>query len=199
GRRRGSGQTLTVPAAVPRLLPVAFAVAFTLWTALALPFYPTGWPFALAALAAGATYFHPRLGLAFALVVPILPLGNFALGAALLYCVVATALLILCWRESQHGLLFVVGPLLAPIAALGLLPLGALIVRSPVRRGILVAAGVLAAGIVAGVRGGALPYDGSAAASLGVAAGGDPFAVAGAFWAAFAARPAPPPPPAVSA
>jgi hypothetical protein len=161
---------------------VAFATLFVLWTTLALPFYPAGWPFGLAVLAAAATYVHPRLGLAFALLVPILPLGNYALGAALLYAAVAACLLVVCWREAQHGLLFVLGPLLAPIAALGLLPLGGLAVRSPVRRALQVAAAVLAAGIVAGVRGSGLPFDGSAAGRLGVAASGDPFTVSGALW-----------------
>jgi hypothetical protein len=189
-RRRGRGQTLTLPATVPRLVPVALATAFTLWASLALPFYPTGWPFGLAALAAGATFWRPRLGLAFALLVPVLPLGNYALGAAVLYVAVATALLVVWWRESQYGFLFVLGPLLAPIAALGLLPLAALAVRSPVRRGVLVAAGVLAAGIAAGVRGASLPFDGSAAPDLGAAANGDPFAVTAALWHALTASPA---------
>jgi protein kinase-like protein len=181
GRKRG-GRSLAVPAVVPRLVPVALATTFVLWTSLALPFYPVGWPFALAALAAGTTFFRPRLGLAFALLVPLLPLGNFALGAAVLYAALATALLVVSWREAQHGLLLVLGPLLAPIAALGVLPLAVLGTRSPVRRGAQVAAAVLAAGIVAGVRGVPLPFDGSSAASLGVAASGDPFAVASALW-----------------
>jgi len=181
GRKR-RGDALAVPAVVPRLLPAAFAAVFVLWTTLALPFYPAGWPFGLAALAGAAAFVHPRLGLAFALVVPILPLGNYALGAAVLYAVVAVCLLVVCWREAQHGLLFVLGPLLAPIAALGFLPLGGLTVRSPVRRALQVAAAVLAAGIVAGVRGSSLPFDGSAAGHLGVAASGDPFTVAGALW-----------------
>ncbi len=180
GRRRG--QALAVPAVVPRLLPVALALVFVLWTTLVLPFYPTGWPFGLAALAAAATFVRPRLGLAFALFVPILPLGNYALGAAVLYAAIAACLLAVCWRDAQHGLLFVAGPLLAPLAALGLLPLGGLAVRSPVRRALQVAAAVLAAGLVAGVRGGALPFDGSAAGGLGVAASGDPFSVAAALW-----------------
>ncbi|OLE01710.1 MAG: hypothetical protein AUG91_00565 [Actinobacteria bacterium 13_1_20CM_4_69_9] len=188
--RKGRGQTFAVPAVAPRLVPVVLAAVFTLWTALALPFYPTGWPFALAALAAGATVLHPRLGLACALVVPILPLGNFALGAAVLYAAGAACLLAVCWRDSKHGLLFVLGPLLAPIAALGLLPLGALTVRSAARRGLLVAIGVLAAGIVAGIRGAALPFDGSEAPGLGVAAAGDPFGVAAALWHALVASPA---------
>jgi hypothetical protein len=189
-RRRGRGQTLAVPALVPRLVPVALAAAFALWTALAIPFYPTGWPFALAALAAGATLLHPRLGLAFALVVPVLPLGNFALGAALLYGSLALCLLAVSWREAGSGLLLVLGPLLAPIAALGLLPLAALTVRSPVRRGVQVGAAVLAAGLVAGIRGTALPFDGSAAPGLGVAASGDPLTVAAALWHALTASPA---------
>jgi protein kinase-like protein len=180
GRRRG--EALAVPAVVPRLLPVALAVAFVLWTTLALPFYPTGWPFGLAALAGAAAFMRPRLGLAFALVVPILPLGNYALGAAVLYAAIAAGLLVVCWRDARHGLFFVAGPLLAPIAALGLLPVAGLAVRSPVRRALQVAAAVLAAGVVAGVRGSALPFDGSPADGLGVAASGDPFAVAGALW-----------------
>lgn len=188
--RKSGGRTLAVPAVAPRLVPVALAAVFTLWTALALPFYPTGWPFGLAALAAGATVLHPRLGLACALVVPVLPLGNFALGAAVLYAVAATCLLVVCWRESQHGLLFVLGPLLAPISALGLLPLGAQTVRSAARRGLLVAIGVLTAGIVAGIRGAPLPFDGSAAPALGLAASGDPPGVAAALWHGLVARPA---------
>jgi len=188
--RKGGGQTLAVPAIVPRLAPVALAALFALWTALAIPFYPTGWPFGLAALAAGATLYRPRLGLAFALLVPVLPLGNYALGAAVLYIVCALALLAVSWRDAEHGLLFVLGPLLAPIAALGLLPLAALSVRSPVRRGVQVAVAVLAAAIVAGIRGVQLPFDGSGAPDLGVTASGDPLTVATALWHALTATPA---------
>jgi hypothetical protein len=189
-RRNGRGQTLAVPAVVPRFVPAALALVFALWTSWALPFYPSGWPFGLAALAAGAAFARPRLGLAFALAVPVFPLGNFALGAAVLYAVVALALLVACWRESEHGLLFTLGPLLAPIAGLGLLPLAALAVRAPVRRGIQVAAAVLAAGIVAGVRGASLPFDGASPPDLGVAASGDPFSVVSALWRALLERPA---------
>jgi hypothetical protein len=184
-KRRGGrsrGEALAVPAVVPRLLPVALALLFVLWTTLALPFYPTGWPFGLAVLAAAGVFVRPRLGLAFALAVPILPLGNYALGAAVLYVAVAVCLLVASWRDARHGLFFVVGPLLAPIAALGLLPVAGLAVRSPVRRAVQVAAAVLAAGVVAGIRGSALPFDGSAADRLGTAASGDPFSVAAALW-----------------
>jgi predicted Ser/Thr protein kinase len=189
-RRTGRGHTLSVPAVVPRLVPVALATVFTLWTALAIPFYPAGWPFGLAVLAAGATFLRARLGLAFALAVPVLPLGNFALGAAVLYVALALCVLAICWREPEHGLLLVLGPLLAPIAALGLLPLATLTLRSPVRRGAQALAGVLAAGIVAGIRGSPLPFDGARARGLGVAASGDPFTVASALWHALTATPA---------
>jgi hypothetical protein len=189
-RRRGDGRTLAVPAVVPRLLPAALAAVFVFWTAWTLPFYPSGGAFALAALAGGAAFAHARLGLAFALAVPILPLGNFALGAAVLYTILALGLLVLCWRESEHGLLLVLGPLLAPIAALGLLPLVGLAIRAPVRRGFVVAGGVLAAGVAAGLRHVGLPFDGTDAPALGVAASGDPFTVASALWSALVDRPA---------
>ena len=62
--------------------------------------------------------------------------------------------------------------------------------RSPVRRGVQVAAAVLVAGLVAGIRGAPLPFDGSSPPQeLGVAADGDPFAVAGALWDALISRP----------
>jgi hypothetical protein len=189
-RRRGDGRTLAVPAVVPRLLPAALAAVFVFWTAWTLPFYPSGGAFALAALAGAAAFAHARLGLAFALAVPILPLGNFALGAAVLYTILALGLLVLCWRESEHGLLLVLGPLLAPIAALGLLPLVGLAIRAPVRRGFVVAGGVLAAGVAAGLRHVGLPFDGTDAPALGVAASGDPFTVASALWSALVDRPA---------
>jgi hypothetical protein len=192
-RRRGNGQgrTIAIPVGAPLLAPALLAAAVVAWTTWALPFYPGGWPVALAALAAGATVLHQRAGLAFALAVPILPLGNFAVGAAVLYGAVALTLLLLSWHEPRSGLLFALGPLLAPISGLGLLPLAALIVRSPVRRAAQVATAVLAAGLVAGIRGSPLPFDGEASpAGLGLAASGNPFEVASALWAALVSRPA---------
>jgi hypothetical protein len=174
----------------PRLLPAVLAAAVAGWSAWALPFFPTGWPFGLAALAAGASAFNARIGLAFALAVPILPLGNLALGAAAIYTLVALALLAVMWREPERGLLFSLGAFLAPIAGLGLLPLAALAVRSPVRRAVQAAAAVLVAGVVAGIRGAPLPFDGASAPDLGIAASGDPFTVLAALWGALLSRPA---------
>ncbi len=189
-RRRGRGQSLVVPAAASHFVPPALAALLAFWTARAIPFYPTGWPFGLAALAAAATALHPRVGVALALAVPILPLGNFALGAAVLYTFAALLLLLLSWREPRSGLLFALGPLLALMSGLGLLPLAALAIRSPVRRGAQIVAAVLSAGLVAGIRGGPVPFEGSTAPSLGVGASGDPLDVASALWSALLSRPA---------
>ncbi len=187
--RGGRGQTIALPAVVPRLVPALLAAAVAGWSAWALPFFPTGWPFGLAALAAAASVVNARLGLAFALVVPVLPLGNLALAAAALYVLVALALLATMWREPDRGLLFSLGAFLAPIAGLGLFPLAALAVRSPVRRAVQAAAAVLAAGVVAGIRGSPLPFDGASAPDLGIAASGDPFTLVSAFWGALLSRP----------
>jgi hypothetical protein len=100
-------------------------------------------------------------------------------------------LLVLSWREPDSGLFFSLGPLLAPLTALALLPLAALAVRAPIRRGVQTAAAVLTAGIVAGFRGVPLPFDGSAAPhDLGVAAAGDPLDVGSALWSALVSSPA---------
>ena len=187
--RKGGGQTLAVPAASPRLVPAVLAAAVAGWSTWALPFFPTGWPFGLAALAAAASVVNARLGLAFALAVPVLPLGNLALGAAALYALVAVGLLAAMWREPDRGLLFSLGAFLGPIAGLGLFPLVALAVRSPVRRALQAAAAVLAAGVVAGIRSAPLPFDGAAAPDLGIVASGDPFTVLTAIWGALLSRP----------
>src|SRR5438132_8295501 len=131
-----------------------------------------------------------RVGAALALAIPILPLGNFALGAALLYTLFALVLLAVSWREPRSAVLFALGPLLAPISALGLLPLASLGTRSPLRRGIQVATAIVTAAIVAGIRGVPLPFDSDRAPPFRVAASGDPFHVGWALWHALVARPA---------
>src|SRR5438874_6966802 len=176
-RRRGGGETLAVPAVVPHLVPAVLAGLVATWAAWAIPFYPSGWPLAFGALAAGGVLLEPRAGVALALAVPILPLGNFALGAALLYTLLALMVLAVSWREPRSALLFALGPLLAPISALGLLPLASLGTRSPLRRGVQVLAAVVTAGIVAGIRGVPLPFDGHRAPPFRIAASGDPFHV----------------------
>jgi hypothetical protein len=119
---------------------VAVAAA---WVNATLPFFPARWPILLAVLAAALTAFKPRLGLAFALAVPVFPLGNVALGLAVLYAAAAAAWLVLAWPRPRSGLLFAVGAVLAPVGALGLLPLLLFRVRGWFRRFVYGAAGVL--------------------------------------------------------
>ncbi|MBA2614615.1 MAG: serine/threonine protein kinase [Actinobacteria bacterium] len=148
-----------------RALHAAAAAVFTTGTTLLLPFFPRGWPFLLGLLAAGVALRAPRAGLALALSAPILPLGNEALGLALLYAAVAFAWLVLFARDPRSGLLFVAGPALAPLA-LGLLPIVALRARGTVRRGALAGTGVLAAGAVTALAGAPLPLEGIGEARL---------------------------------
>jgi hypothetical protein len=184
------------PFAIPHVDAGAAAAAglaalFTGWTAAVLPFYPGGWAFGLAALAAALTLYRERAGLALALAVPFFPLGNISLGLALLYGALATAWLIVTWREPRTGLLFALGPLLAPVAAVALLPLAATWVRSAPRRFLTVTLGVLTAALAAGIRHVALPLVGGAAPrGLGIEGARGPLDVAGSLAHAAGAHPA---------
>jgi Protein kinase domain len=190
-RREPTRRELTPPAALVRGGSAALAALFAGWTAWTLPFYPTGWAAGLTFLAGAAAFLEPRVGLAVALAVPILPLGNFALGAALLYAFIAASLMVLSWREPEPGLLLALGPLLAPISAIGLIPLLTSVVRSGARRAAQAGGAVLAAGIVAGIRDVPLPFDGSTAPhGLSLAESGSATATASVLWHALLARPA---------
>jgi len=189
-RKRARGLGLSVPAEAGRLGAAALAAAFAGWAAAALPFYPHGWAAGLAVLTAAITAFRPRAGLALALAVPILPLGNVALGLAILYALIALVWLVLSWREPRGGLLFALGPLLAPLSALALVPLAAATLRAGPRRAAQAGAAVLAAAIVAGVRHVPLPLVGTPSPrGLGVAGSTDPLDVAGSIIRAAGAHP----------
>src|SRR6266508_4593956 len=157
--------------------PPALAALVAGWTAFELPFYPERSPALLAAAAAALTGARPRLGLAFALAVPVMPLGNMSLGLAMVYCTLAVAWLALVWRDPKCGLLFAVGPLLAPLGLLGLVPIAVSSARASVRRAAHALAAVLVAGVVAGVRGDALPFGGGRAGALDLAASAHPLRV----------------------
>jgi hypothetical protein len=169
----------------------ALAGVAAAWGATVLPFYPHGWPLALALGAAALAAARPRLGLAAALAIPILPLGNASSGVAVLYALGATAWFAFSWRQPRAALLFALGPLLAPLAAIGFVPLAVSPLRSAARRAALAALAVLAAGLVAGLRGAPLPFTGDAPPlGIGVSGAGDPAAVAGSLARALAAQPA---------
>ena len=71
--------------------------------------------------------------MAFALATAVLPLGNISLGLALLFAALACGWIALTWRDARNGLLFVAGPLLLPLGAIGLMPLVAQLARGPAR------------------------------------------------------------------
>jgi Protein kinase domain len=174
-----------------RLSTAALGAAAAGWTASALPFFPAHAPLLLAVLTFGLTLVRERLGLAATLAVPLFPLGNISLGLAIVYAVLAVLALALAWREPRAGFFVALGPLLAPLSALGLLPLAAQPLRSPLRRAAATAAAVLAAAIVAGLRHAALPFtDARAPLGLGLAGSDSPGAVVSELWRALASQPA---------
>ncbi|MGH3002808.1 MAG: serine/threonine-protein kinase, partial [Gaiellaceae bacterium] len=173
-----------------RLLPAALAGVASGWVAARVPFYPASWPLAIAAGGATLGFATPRAGLLFALAVAFFPLANVSVGLAVVYAVLAAAWTIVSWKDARAGLLIAAGPLLAPVAALALLPLAAQLARGRVRRAVTTAAAVLLAAVVTGMRRLPLPFDGSAPPlGLGVAGSNRPSAVAHALWAQLAAHP----------
>jgi hypothetical protein len=173
-----------------RALPAVLGGVSAGWVATALPFYPAQWPLGLAAAAALTSFVWPRAGLALTLAVAFFPLANISLGLALLYAVVASGLLALSWRDARSGLLLTLGPLLAQLGVLGALPLAAQITRGHARRALQVAAAVLLAALVAGVRHVPLPFEHSAAPlGLGIPGSRSPTAVADAFFRQLQANP----------
>ena len=190
-RPRGGGLVLPVagPVQPGRIAAAGLAALFAGWTVGELAFFPHGWALGIAVAVAAATVWRERLGLALALAVPVLPLGNVSLGLALAYGAAALAWLALSWREPRSGLLFALGPLLAPIGAIGLVPLATWNVRAAPRRAAQAAAAVIAAGVVAGLRHGALPLTGAhAPLGVGVAGADDPLDVAGTLYRALTAQ-----------
>jgi len=186
--RRG---TIALPTEATRIGAAVLAGAFAAWTAAELPFYPHGSAVVLALGAAALTAYRARLGLVATLAVPVLPLGNVSLGLAVLYATLAAAWTVLCWREPRGGLLFALGPALAPLAALGLVPLAASGLRAGPRRAAQAGVAVIVAAVVAGVRGTSLPFTGAhPPLGLGVAGATDPLDVAGTLARAAAGHPA---------
>ncbi|MHB8643618.1 MAG: protein kinase domain-containing protein, partial [Gaiellaceae bacterium] len=122
-QRTRSGAAASLSLLERRVIPSALAGAYAGAAAALLPFYPVGAAPVLGLIAAALTFFRARLGVALALAVPVLPLGNVALALALVYAALAFAWLVLHTREPERAVLVGLGPLLGPLAALGLLPL----------------------------------------------------------------------------
>ena len=161
----------------------ALAGAFAGAVTFLLPFFPSGWPLLLGFLVALVALVHPGAGLAVALSVPILPLGNISLGLALAYIPLALAWLVLFASDPRSGLLFALGPLLAPFGVLALAPALLVRVAGTVHRAALGALAVLSAAAVAGIRNSPLPLTGDAPPLLGLAGSSSPAEAAGAVLA----------------
>jgi hypothetical protein len=190
-RRRKTKTTIPAPRVPWQLAAPAAAALFAGWTTAVLPFFPGFFVPLLAVLAGALTLTRPRLGLAFTLAVPVFPLGNISSGLALLYGAIACFWLVFSWRSPQTGLFLALGPLLAPVLALGLLPLAAQAIGGRVRRACQVVAAVLLAALVAGLRHVPLPFTGAAPPKgLGIAGSEDPFAVADTLLRALGSHPA---------
>jgi serine/threonine-protein kinase len=160
---------MTAPAAPGvRLAGAALCSLATATGATLLPFWPAPLVAALS-LAAGALWaWSPRAGLALALAAPIFPLGNVAQAAAVTWAAAAAGWLALSWRRPREGLVFCLGPLLAPLGLLALVPLAVQLVRGPLHRALHAVAGVLAAALTAGLGGAPLPVTGGTVGDLGV-------------------------------
>jgi hypothetical protein len=181
-RRRAQRPPLARRTIAERAGHAALAAGFVALATTLLPFWPSGFPLLLAALAGLAALAQPRAGLAFALATPVLPAGNVSLGLAAVYACAALAWLAAFWGDPRRAFLFVAGPLLALAGALPLLPLVAERAARAWRRALVAFSGVIAAGLVAGLRDAPLPFDGSRPPrSLGIAGSEQPTAVAGAL------------------
>jgi hypothetical protein len=178
-RHHAAGLSFGAPPEAGRVAAAGLAAAVAGWTAAELPFFPHGWAIGLALAAASTTLARERLGLALTLAVPILPLGNISFGLAVVYAALAAGWLALSWREPRGALLFALGPLLAPLAALAFAPLLTLGLRAAPRRAAQAAAAVVVAAVAAGFRHATLPFAGTHALGAGVAGAGDPIDVAG--------------------
>jgi hypothetical protein len=168
----------------------ALAAAFAAGTTALVPFFPGGWALLLAALVGLAAFLSPRAGLALALAVPVLPLGNVSLGLALVYVPLALAWLALFARDARSGLLFVSGPLLGALHLLPLVPIVALRALGPVRAAVTALAAVATA-VAAGAAGErVLPLTGEPApATPGIGGTDRPAGALDTALAAFGSRP----------
>ena len=171
-----------------RAVHAGLTAVFAGVAAFVLPFFPNGWPFVLAALAGALALRSPRFGFALALAVPVLPLGNIALGLAGVYAVVAAAWFALFWSRPTDGFLFLAGPALAPVGAIGLLPLVLQRVDNRVRQVATVVMATLAAATFATLAGGLLPF-GDKFASLSLAETTRPDVAVGAVASALGTQP----------
>jgi Protein kinase domain len=161
------------------------------WATSQFSFYPTHAQIPLALLAATVSFSSPRIGNAFAFALLLLPLGNYSLGLALVYALVATGWLAFTWRSPHLAQLPVIGPLAVACGGLFLLPLAVIRIGGAARRLIFVFAAFALALIVAGTGGQPLPLtNANPPRGLGIEGSTDATAIAGVLVRTLTERPA---------
>ena len=173
-----------------RIAPAGLAAVATAVGGSLLPFWPTPVLLVLSLVAGLVALRSPRLGLAITLAAPIFPLGNVAQAAALVYAALAAGWLAVTWRDARSGLLFALGPALAPLGLLPLMPLAVQPARGAWRRGLHAGLGVMTAAAVAGLAGRPLPLTGAVVGDLGLAQSERPTDVVQAMEGVLRANPA---------
>ena len=194
GPTKGATSRLRVPpveraGTASRLLPAGLAAVLAAWAAATIPFFPTGAAPLLALVAGLLGLVAPTGALAFALAVPILPLGNISLAAALVWAAIAAVWFVVFRKRPTDGLLLALAPALGALSLLGLAPLAVAHVKSLSRRAVLGGGIVLLGVLAAGLEGRALPFGASAPGSLGIAGSEHPTAVVRALLLALQHRP----------
>jgi len=165
-----------------RVLPVALGVLTAALGATFLPFWPPELVAVLVLATGAACWLDPRLGLALALAVPILPLGNVAAALAGVYAIFAVGWFAIHWRDARHGLWFMAGPLLGALGLLALVPLALVPVRNTARRAAHGVLSVLATVLLAATASEGVPLAGSDASALGVGPLDSTSSAAAAVW-----------------
>jgi hypothetical protein len=167
--RRPATRTVPAPPSAAALVSGGLVALAAGGGTLILPFWPPRVGFLIAVVVGAIAVRRPRLGLAAALLLPVLALGNEAQAAAVCWIAVAAALFAVSWRQPRAGVAFVAGPLLASVGLLALVPLAVQPVRGTALRALHAGLAVLAAALVAGLRGVPLPLTGNTIGDLGVA------------------------------
>ena len=189
-RTRRTRARLSGVALAKRGIHAGLAAVFISATLVLFPFFPTSFTIPLAAGIGLLAFARPRLGLALALTVPVLPLGDISGGLAVAYAAVALAWFVIMRRTPTSALLPVGGPILASVGLLAAAPLLALRTSGIVRRALIGAAAVALAVAVHALRVGTLLPTGEAAPlGLGIEGSVNPGAVTSALAAFFSSRP----------
>jgi hypothetical protein len=178
-RRRADRAAVSRTVVLQRAGHAACVAAFVSVSSALLSFYPGPLAAALAVVAALMAFARPWAGLAAALAIPVLPLGDVSLGLAVIYVPLALAWLVVFRRDARDGALAMAGPLLGLISLLPLLPILLMNVRGAAQRAVLAGTAVVLGALVSGLRGTNLPFDGAPAPlGLGIAGSESPGAVA---------------------